>query len=143
MSEQINNIRPETFTEFLKAIRDGGWSSISYTELKPILRKELSYILEMFTTIPLGFDHSFPDIFGKYGYTYAGIYEGFIWNDESLENVSEYDMWRMIAISNTYWVVELEKWNHELKKKIYEMEQNESVTENKNEPDKRERTMED
>lgn len=68
-------------------------------------------------TVPwLGADDDFPELFGKYGYTYCGISDGFNWfkkdtitkcalehGHKPLEEASELEMWKMIALSYMYW----------------------------------------
>ena len=66
---------------------------------------------------PLGAENIHP-VFRKYGYTFSGIGDGWYWfreeeflNEKNVEGVlpiekaSEEELWKIIAISNTYWMV--------------------------------------
>ena len=52
--------------------------------------------------------------FGKYGYTFTGICDGWEWKDEELAKAPELDLWKMLAISETYWRINYERWYHEV-----------------------------
>lgn len=65
----------------------------------------------------LGADHDFPELFGKYGYTYCGIGDGFNFfrentiNDvakehgyKALDDSTDVELWEMLALINTYWL---------------------------------------
>lgn len=51
----------------------------------------------------LGSEFEYPDLFGKYGHTESGISQGWIWHDNALKEVTELEVWKMIAISEKYW----------------------------------------
>lgn len=76
--------------------------------LTEILNKDARELLE--DSIPWhGAESDMPDLFGKYGYGLYGISDGFKWKDE-LENASELEIWKMIALSNIYWFRKYKKW---------------------------------
>lgn len=50
----------------------------------------------------LGADNDYPELFGKYGYTYCGICDGFRWKD-SINEATELELWMMLALSERYW----------------------------------------
>lgn len=71
----------------------------------------------------LGADHDFPELFGKYGYTYCGICDGFEFfrtgtiNDiakehgyKPLDEATDVELWKMLALSNTYWLNSYREW---------------------------------
>ena len=66
---------------------------------------------------PLGVETTF-NVFAKYGYTYSGLFEGFYWDEKALRHAPEIDLWKMIAISETYWRTKYEKlYDEEQKRK--------------------------
>ena len=40
------------------------------------------------------------DVFKKYGYTLTGIGDRWVWDDKKLEQITEIDYWKMLAIIN-------------------------------------------
>lgn len=73
----------------------------------------------------LGADHDYPELFGKYGYTFTGIGDGFRWfrkdpntkltykqialNDtaiahgyKAIDDATELELWKMLALSERY-----------------------------------------
>jgi hypothetical protein len=40
------------------------------------------------------------DVFKKYGYTLTGIGDRWVWDDKKLEQITELDYWKMLAIIN-------------------------------------------
>lgn len=64
----------------------------------------------------LGAENSFPSLFGRYGFTYCGICDGWRWltkdnitssaarhGKKPLEMASELELWQMLALSNIYY----------------------------------------
>lgn len=53
------------------------------------------------------------DVFKKYGYTLTGIGDRWVWDDKKLEQITELDYWKMLAIINiefkNYWENKCEK----------------------------------
>lgn len=60
----------------------------------------LDFVLEDFVP-PLGAEHMFP-IFRKYGCTIAGMCDGWHWDERSVRNAPESDLWQMIALATLY-----------------------------------------
>lgn len=58
----------------------------------------------------LGAEKYFPELFGKYGYTFSGMGQGWQWNFASLQEAPESDLWKMLAIASTYWFLNYERW---------------------------------
>lgn len=71
----------------------------------------------------LGADSDFPDLFGKYGYTVVGIYDGFVWlhsdtiTDEArekgkkpIEEATSEELWMMFALIERYWRKTYQEW---------------------------------
>lgn len=81
----------------------------------------------------LGADNDYPDLFGKYGYTFCGIGDGFRWfrkdpnikltynqialNDKAVANsykaiddATELELWKMLALSERYWSNCYKEW---------------------------------
>lgn len=71
----------------------------------------------------LGWDHVYPDLFGKYGMTICGICDDWRWFEE--DNVTEYarkqgclpltdatdvELLEMLAMTNNYWLSKYEEW---------------------------------
>jgi hypothetical protein len=76
--------------------------------LTEILNKDARELLE--ESVPWqGAETDMPDLFGKYGYGLYGICDGFKWKNE-LENASELEIWKMIALSNMYWFRKYKKF---------------------------------
>lgn len=92
----------------------------------------------------LGADNDYPELFGKYGYTFCGIGDGFRWyrvdpnteftyyqqaiHDKALEigklpidYATETELWKMLALSNTYWLNNYKEWLDKEEKKNYEL----------------------
>ncbi len=57
----------------------------------------------------IGAEKYFPDLFGKYGYTFTGVGDGWQWNFAALQEASEADLWKMLAIASTYWYLTYER----------------------------------
>ena len=77
----------------------------------------LSELVRKYCDPPLGAEHFFPKLFGKYGYTYAGICDGWNWTGETLDIAPEDDLWKMLAITSTYWYLNYQKWFDEMRSK--------------------------
>lgn len=75
-------------------------------------------LVRRFCVPPLG-GESIIDEWGKYGYTYTGIRDGYIWKD-NLKDVTELEAWKMLALSNIYWR-ECEK-NYRKRKQQYSLD---------------------
>lgn len=71
----------------------------------------------------LGWDSVYPDLYGKYGITVSGIYDGWHWFEE--DNITEYarqhgclpltdasdiELLTMWAIADNYWLNKYKKW---------------------------------
>lgn len=69
---------------------------------------------------PLGAEDYFPTLFGKYGYTFTGICDGWRWDKERLNEASSEELWQMLAISAMYWQSNYELWYEELQDKMRE-----------------------
>lgn len=80
------------------------------------LNVSLTDLIKKYCIPPLGAENFFPKLFGKYGYTYAGICDGWNWIGEALDLAPEEDLWKMLAITSTYWHLNYQKWFNE---KIY------------------------
>lgn len=74
-------------------------------------------------TPQLGWDSVYPDLYGKYGITVSGMYDGWHWFEE--DNITEYarqhgclpltdasdiELLTMWAIADNYWLNEYKKW---------------------------------
>lgn len=70
----------------------------------------------------LGAENYFPELFGKYGKTFTGICDGWWWLDERLKDASEKDLWEMLAIASTYWLLNYEKWFDKERTKLHEIQ---------------------
>lgn len=57
---------------------------------------------------PLGIEFEKP-LFKKYGYTYSGIGDGWIWKDNLSEATTD-ELWEMLNFSNEYWYKEYRSW---------------------------------
>lgn len=84
----------------------------------------------------LGADHDYPELFGKYGYTFSGIGDGFRWyrkdpnsaftckqvalnntamahGYKAIDDATELELWKMLALLETYWCNSYIEWyNH-------------------------------
>ena len=83
----------------------------------------------------LGADYDYPELFGKYGYTFTGIGDGFRWlrkdpnteftfkqealNDtaathgyKAIDDATELELWKMLALSERYWGNCYKEWYH-------------------------------
>ena len=91
-----------TLPDFFKRERDGlnpGDNCICL----PIDQKfDLRQIVLDYCIPMLGAEKYFPDLFGKYGYTFSGIGDGWQWNFVAMQEASEADLWKMLAIASTY-----------------------------------------
>ena len=76
----------------------------------------------------LGADYDFPELFGKYGYTITGICDGWNWFTQDkitdharnngykpIEEATELELWKMLALSNTYLYNEYKEWYYSKK----------------------------
>ena len=77
----------------------------------------LPELVRKYCVPPLGAENYFPKLFGKYGYTYTGICDGWNWTGETLDLAPEEELWKMLAITSTYWYLNYQKWlNEEMSK---------------------------
>lgn len=74
----------------------------------------LQELVKKFATPPMDSENIFA-VFGKYGHSFFGVAEGFKW--DSLENLTELDAYKMIALCSIYWENKYDKWFHELQAK--------------------------
>lgn len=51
---------------------------------------------------PLGAEN-INSLFGEYGETISHICSGFFWDNERLEQITEVEYWKMIALSSIFW----------------------------------------
>lgn len=83
----------------------------------------------------LGAECTFPSLFGKYGFTYGGICDGWQWltkdniapnaakhGKKPLEMASELELWQMLAISNMYYNNCHSEWCDKAEKKAHDWE---------------------
>ena len=75
---------------------------------------------------PMGVENTFP-VFAKYGCTYGGICDGFVWNEDKLKEASELDLWQMIGISSRYWETQYKRFYDKAQKKLNGMNPNYAV----------------
>lgn len=59
-------------------------------------------VLKMFCVPPLGAEQICEE-YKKYGYTLCNIGDSWVWDDKALENVTETECWKMLALSALYW----------------------------------------
>lgn len=85
-------------------------ADVSYNLEFNIKNFDLLNIFKKKCTPWLGADKTLPDLFGKYGYTISGIYDGFVWTD-NLKNATEQELWEMLALSSMYWEGEYREKN--------------------------------
>ena len=72
--------------------------------------EELQELVRRFAVPPLGGEYIF-DVIGKYGHTISGICDGFKW--DNLENLTEFDAYKIIAFCAIYWENNYKKWHRE------------------------------
>jgi len=88
--------------------------------MQPIQQPNKLYeFVKEWCTPMLGAENYFPDLFGKYGYTFTGICDGWWWLEDRLKDAPEKDLWQMLAIASTYWMLNYEKWYDDLRKDKY------------------------
>lgn len=82
----------------------------------------------------LGWDTKYPDLYGKYGMTISGIYEGWHWFEE--DNITDYarkcghlpltdatnsELLQMWAIADNYWLNQYMNWYHKEQDKAFKL----------------------
>lgn len=72
-------------------------------DLAKIADMEVNKVLEKYCIPPLGIEDNIP-LFANVGFTFTGIGDGFEFVKEKFDSVSELDKWKMIALSNIYWL---------------------------------------
>jgi hypothetical protein len=64
------------------------------------------------------------DLFwNKYGRCFFGIGDGYDWNENALNNASDEELWKILALCSTNWYKKYRKWYEEASKrlqKVYE-----------------------
>lgn len=80
-------------------------------------------------TPDLGFDEKYPQLFGIYGITAGGLYDGFHWFDDKLTDygrkcgckplteATDAELLEMWAITQDYWLGEYKEWLERSKEK--------------------------
>ena len=113
------DITPHTLQElFENQMKKPNPGDVIY--MQPIQQPNNLYEFVKEWCIPmLGAENYFPDLFGKYGYTYTGICDGWQWLKDRLKDAPEKDLWQMLAIASTYWMLNYEKWYDDLRKDKY------------------------
>lgn len=77
-----------------------------------------------------GWEHEFPELFGKYGTEYHGVYEGWYWFTEDnitdiarshgrrpLTDASDVELLTMWAMADSYWLGQYREWLKRAEKK--------------------------
>ena len=106
--------------ELIGVVPNGIWTLYS---LKFDLKKQSLVDIVKDSTPWLGADSDFPELFGKYGYTISGIYDGWDWftqdsitdyamnhGHKPIEEATELELWKMLALTNTYWYNSYKEW---------------------------------
>ena len=83
----------------------------------------------------MGAEGDFPELFGKYGCPYYGIYDGWDWwtlknltegaivhGKKPIETATELEIWKMIALSSIYWYHCYSDWHDREQKLAHDWE---------------------
>lgn len=136
---QKNVISQEEYDNFLEKMHEtengelcGGYPLNDGVMLKydfdgDLFGEPLCEFVKKRVTPPLGAEYIDP-VFKKYGYTYAGICDGWMWFTEEnigncrehgylpIEEAPEADLWKMMAISSRLWECKYKRWCEVLKR---------------------------
>lgn len=107
----------KTLTEMFEREKIGTSPGDSWSDRNIKIEKLLDIVREYCVPM-LGAEHAFPDLFGKYGYTFVGIGDGWQWNFAALQDAPEDDLWKMLAIGSTYWYINYARWYNEHRRQI-------------------------
>lgn len=84
-------------------------------------------------TPDLGFDKKYPRLFGVYGITAGGLYDGFYWFDDKLTDygrkcgckllteATDAELLEMWAITNGYWLDYYKKWLEKSEEQLHKL----------------------
>ena len=100
----------KTLPDFFKREKQGypGGSSWIYTPIE--MPEHLLHIVIDYCWPMLGAEKYFPDLFGKYGATVAGLPEcWWQWDMAALQQAPAADLWQMLAIASTYWCLKYQR----------------------------------